>query len=1059
MKNIIFFITFITLLYSKANALPYTPTPGALVTEWVATDGKITINANTADYGYNYNLKWFLKSSPSIIIGTAPGVTTTYTINGLPNAITDTIVIEITGAYTQINLGSSDTLESRKLVDVAQWGDIEYLSFRFALLNCISIVSFTATDAPDLSRVSDMSFAFHGCKKFNGNINHWNVSSIDAMQATFYDCSVFNQPLNNWNVSNVKNLYNTFGWCLKFNQDLDNWDVSNVTNMMQTFQYCNQFNGNVDNWNVSNVVNMNGTFQHCHEFNRDISNWVLSNCTTTQYMFKQCYKFNQNINDWDVSKVTGMEAMFASAHAYRQDMDKWDVSKVTNMSYMFEDCPGYNGNITTWDVSSVVLFHYMFYHCNTFNRDLSSWNVGNGVHMEHMFEQCVNFNQDLSNWNTENVEYTHFMFSEAIKFNHDIGNWDVSKVKNFQNMFSYCYTFNQDLSNWDVSSGTNMRYMFFRCNVFTSDLKNWNVSNVTDMLAMFFDCYAFNADLRNWNVSNVSNMGEMFRYCGNFNQNLGNWNISNVTNITHMFQNTAIKYCYFDSTLIGWLQTGVKPGLNLGGTAASNPKHSIVSQNAINTLTSTHGWTAILSNEHILPIVTLSNTLPDCRGTEITLTKTGTALQPGETNQWFDQSGLIANNTSNTLNVVFDTYGTNNKYYINIIDILNCETPKDSVVITLTPPNTLASNNDSKICPVNTSSFVEFVKDNRALLAINSNGIDLGDVTVTTYVASAPISIQDCDNPAPWLSSYALQRHFVVKPTNTSATGSFNIRVYIDDSEFSTLASTSTTNINTNDNITNLANLKMTKYTGNFEDHLFDNNCGDGIFSIHSATTTGNISSIIPGFNTNGRYLEYTISSFSELWFHGSASNSPLPIELLNFEAKCEGNRVKVSWTTSSEQNNDFFIIEKSIDGFSWKKINQVQGHGNSNVLLHYEIGDQYSNKTQYYRLSQQDYDGTIVSYQPIAVKCENNSSNWNITAFPNPAVSESYLKIKSPESYNTNLTLYDVMGKKIQNENISIQEGEHDYPIMLNGSNGVYIISILDHENHEQKIKIIKSN
>ena len=59
----------------------------------------------------------------------------------------------------------------------------------------------------------------------------------------------------------------------------------------------------------------------------------------------------------------------------------------------------------------------------------------------------------------------------------------------------------------------------------------------------------------------------------------------------------------------------------------------------------------------------------------------------------------------------------------------------------------------------------------------------------------------------------------------------------------------------------------------------------------------------------------------------------PLPITLTNFTASCEDNVALISWSTTSENNNDYFTIEKSSDGVLFESIGIVDGAGNSNTF------------------------------------------------------------------------------------------------------------------------------
>lgn len=88
----------------------------------------------------------------------------------------------------------------------------------------------------------------------------------------------------------------------------------------------------------------------------------------------------------------------------------------------------------------------------------------------------------------------------------------------------------------------------------------------------------------------------------------------------------------------------------------------------------------------------------------------------------------------------------------------------------------------------------------------------------------------------------------------------------------------------------------------------------------------------------------------------------PLPIELVNFNASPDGDIVKLTWTTLSEINNDYFCIERSLNGNIFEEIGRISGSGNSNNIIKYYYYDNraYINTLLYYRLKQVDFDGTF---------------------------------------------------------------------------------------------------
>ncbi|MEQ8628639.1 DUF2341 domain-containing protein [Ekhidna sp.] len=123
------------------------------------------------------------------------------------------------------------------------------------------------------------------------------------------------------------------------------------------------------------------------------------------------------------------------------------------------------------------------------------------------------------------------------------------------------------------------------------------------------------------------------------------------------------------------------------------------------------------------------------------------------------------------------------------------------------------------------------------------------------------------------------------------------------------------------------------------------------------------------------------VNSFSPVG--GGSSPSPLPVELKSFTAQHTGRAVELVWVTVSEQNNDYFTVERSLDGEDFESILKTAGAGNSNSEINYQATDiaPYFG-TSYYRLSQTDFDGSITRSSVVRV-------SWNLArdviVYPNP--------------------------------------------------------------------------
>ena len=379
--------------------------------------------------------------------------------------------VRISDGITRFHLANRAV--ARRLVSIDQWGTAQWTSMHEAFQGA-SNMGYNASDAPDLSRVTDASYMFNMATSFNGDLSSWNVSSVTNMYGMFWDTFAFNQPLDSWDVSSVTTMHNMFFRNPVFNQPLNSWNTSSVTDMDGMFSHARSFNQPLDSWDVSSVTDMTGMFAFT--------------------------PFNQPLDSWDVSSVTDMHAMFSHATAFNQPLNSWNTSSVTDMNRMFQDASSFNQPLNSWDVSSVTKMFWMFRNASSFNGALDSWDVSSVKDMNNMFRNASSFNQPLDSWNPSSVTSMASMFSGASSFNGAVDSWDVSSVKDMVWMFAGASSFNQPLNSWDVSSVTNMFDMFYDATSFNQPLDSWDVSSATSMNNMFDDASAFEQNLGSWYI-------------------------------------------------------------------------------------------------------------------------------------------------------------------------------------------------------------------------------------------------------------------------------------------------------------------------------------------------------------------------------------------------------------------------------------------------------------------------------------------------------------------------------------------------------------------------------
>ncbi len=108
--------------------------------------------------------------------------------------------------------------------------------------------------------------------------------------------------------------------------------------------------------------------------------------------------------------------------------------------------------------------------------------------------------------------------------------------------------------------------------------------------------------------------------------------------------------------------------------------------------------------------------------------------------------------------------------------------------------------------------------------------------------------------------------------------------------------------------------------------------------------------------------------------------NVVMPVELLSFTGENIGGENILNWVTASERNNDFFTIERSIDGVDWEIIKYIDGAGTTTSGNMYELIDEnYKSVINYYRLSQTDFDGTKEVFNDNIITIDNRLNAENI--------------------------------------------------------------------------------
>lgn len=136
-----------------------------------------------------------------------------------------------------------------------------------------------------------------------------------------------------------------------------------------------------------------------------------------------------------------------------------------------------------------------------------------------------------------------------------------------------------------------------------------------------------------------------------------------------------------------------------------------------------------------------------------------------------------------------------------------------------------------------------------------------------------------------------------------------------------------------------------------------------------------------------------------------------LPVEWHSWTARANSNNgtVALHWTTASETNNDYFIIERSPNGKDFISIGMQEGSGTTQVQQSYAFTDASPhNGTNYYRLQQVDYEGNRQYSAIISTQIINKE---NVIIYPNPV--KEQLHIVLPNAFtDSRIEIIDWSGR-----------------------------------------------
>lgn len=168
-----------------------------------------------------------------------------------------------------------------------------------------------------------------------------------------------------------------------------------------------------------------------------------------------------------------------------------------------------------------------------------------------------------------------------------------------------------------------------------------------------------------------------------------------------------------------------------------------------------------------------------------------------------------------------------------------------------------------------------------------------------------------------------------------------------------------------------------------------------------------------------------------------------LPVDWMGLNAEPLGKEVLVSWRTASEQQSDYFRVDRSKDGREFHPVGTMPAAGNTSSMSTYAFTDkQPLNGLSYYRVEQIATNGEGQLSPVVSVMMRSGS---NLMVFPNPAGESLWASFESATDGQANWRIIDASGRAIAMGRTSTLAGMNQVELPLAMDAGSYLVEFLD--------------
>ncbi|MBB4079282.1 hypothetical protein GGR28_001902 [Lewinella aquimaris] len=147
----------------------------------------------------------------------------------------------------------------------------------------------------------------------------------------------------------------------------------------------------------------------------------------------------------------------------------------------------------------------------------------------------------------------------------------------------------------------------------------------------------------------------------------------------------------------------------------------------------------------------------------------------------------------------------------------------------------------------------------------------------------------------------------------------------------------------------------------------------------------------------------------------GGSGSAQLPVTLLHWNATATSAGINLSWASLNETDNDYYSVEHSTDGLTFRELTSVEGSFTTTEVQEYAYRHlSPAAGTNYYRLVQYDIDGTRTRFGVVSAEVAATQAGYTLS--PNPARAGQEIVLHDPASRGvTPITLHHIDGRLIR--------------------------------------------